>query len=72
MASNVPKDHTLKKWSAEFCRLITKRQKKRFVETTAMYYITRGSNNWQRSAVNEHTCNISVIVIVDQFFIKCY
>lgn len=65
-ASNVPKPRTLKKWTAEFkwleirenrmyCRLCTKWQKK--LASCRNYsdaFITKGSNNWQRSAVNEH------------------
>ena len=71
MAGNVPKAHTLKKWSAEFkwleirnnhmyCHICTKRQKK--LASCRNYsdaFIMKGSNNWQRSAVNEH--NISAM-----------
>ena len=83
MASNVPKDLTLKKWSAEFkwleirdncmyCRICAKWQKKlASCRNCRDVFITKGCNNWQRSAINEH--NISVIVIVNKFFIKlCY
>ena len=66
MASNVPKPSTLKKWTTEFkwleirdnrmyCRICTKWQKK--LASCRNYsdaFITKGSNNWQRSAVNDH------------------
>ena len=71
MASNVPKARTLKKWCAEFkwleirdnrmyCHICTKWQKR--LASSRNYsdaFITKGSNNWQRSAVNEH--NISAM-----------
>lgn len=71
MASNVPKARSLKKWCAEFkwleicdnrmyCQICTKWQKR--LASCRNYsdaFITKGSNNWQRSALNEH--NISAM-----------
>lgn len=65
MASNVPKACTLKKWIAKFewleicdnhmyCWICTKWQKKlASCRNYSNVFLTKGSNNWQRSTINE-------------------